>query len=163
MNLKSKSKNKIITIIMIILICIILFPFSYVSAEVNNDTYTYNNYNIKYKVSNIWDNYQNIEIEVINTGDEAIYNWALRYDAGGNISNVWNGTIHNSNGTNYIIKNAEYNYEILSGNSVTFGYTLQGEKLATLDNFELCSKRDEINEGCLMLTEAIQEVTAKKK
>ncbi len=142
-----KSVNRFISIFMIFLMFATLYISVPIAAVTTLNVFEYDNYKIIYSIVNEWDNYHNIEIKITNTGNETIYNWALGYDAGGDISNVWNGTIYNSKGTNYIIKNAGYNYEILPGNSVTFGYTLQGEKLAIPNSFELCSKRIEINEG----------------
>ncbi len=144
---KRKITIQILSAFMVVLIFMSTFLNIPVFAENNIDLFKYDDYVIKYSIVNEWDNHQNIEIKITNTGNETIYNWALGYDADGKISGIWNGTIYENKGTNYIIKNAGYNYEILPGNSVTFGYTLQGENLATPDNFELCSKRIEINKG----------------
>ncbi|MBQ8825998.1 MAG: cellulose binding domain-containing protein [Oscillospiraceae bacterium] len=95
-----------------------------ISAITKDIVLKYDNYDIEYNIVNEWDEFQNIEITITNTSDKTFYNWALGYDAGGEISGLWNGTVYDNNGTNYIIKNAGYNYEILPDESVTFGYTL---------------------------------------
>ena len=70
-------------------------------------------------------------------------NWALKYDANGEIGGLWNGTVYDSDSTKYIVKNAGYNYEILPEQTVTFGYTLTGENPEFPDTMELCSQRTE--------------------
>ena len=117
-------------------------------AEIGVSVFNYDDYVIEYSVVNEWDSYQNIEIKLTNTGSEPIYNWALKYDAGGEISNLWNGTIFENVGTNYIIKNNSYNYEVTAGESISFGYTLNGNDLTVPDSIENCADRVEITNGC---------------
>lgn len=120
-----------------------------VIAEGNttNSTYTGNGYKVNYNIKNSWDGNQNIEIVLTNTGSEPLLNWALKYDAHGEIGGLWNGTVYKLDSTKYIVKNAGYNYEILPEQTVTFGYTLTGETLDLPDNIELCSQRTERNDN----------------
>lgn len=90
---------------------------------------------------NEWTNNQSVQVTVTNTDDEPILNWALKYDAKGEINDLWNGSVYKQENTDYIIKNAVYNYEIKPNQSVNFGYTLTGEALAAPDKFEMCTKR----------------------
>ncbi len=117
------------------------------NAETGITVLNYDTYRVEYNVVSEWDGYQNIEVKLTNTGTEPIYNWALGYDAGGEILNAWSGIVFDSKGTNYIIKNAGYNYEILPNASVNFGYTLKGNNLITPGAFELCSKRVNVTDG----------------
>ena len=137
MDIKVKC-SKIIAIANVILIYMMLFPFVKTSAEKN--MYQYDKCNIMYTVKNEWENNQNVEITIKNTGNEPVYNWSLGFDAGGEIAGIWNGTIYDNNGTNYIIKNAGYNYEIQPDESVTFGYTLNNSD-SMPDDFILCQER----------------------
>lgn len=82
-----------------------------------------------------------------NTSSESILNWALGYDATGEISGIWNGYVYSKSDEDYIIKNAGYNYEIEPYQSINFGYTLSGDELEVPENFELCSKRVDKTEG----------------
>lgn len=71
----------------------------------------------------------------------------MGYNAGGEITGLWNGLIFDSRGFDYIIKNAGHNYEIMPNGSVSFGYTLKGDDLAVPDKFEICSERVGITDG----------------
>lgn len=113
-------------------------------AETGATTYSYDGYDVEYSVLNEWDNGQTVEIKVTNTGDDSILNWAVKYDAQGEISNLWNATVYDNEGEEYIIKNSGWNYEIAPGQTVNFGYTLTDYELDSPDNFVLCSERVEM-------------------
>ena len=102
---------------------------------------------MEYSVLNEWDNGQSVEVKVTNTGDEPILNWALKYDAEGEIGNLWNANVYDNEGENYIIKNSGWNYEIAPGQTVNFGYTLTDDEFKSPDSFALCSKRVEMTDG----------------
>ena len=118
-----------------------------VYAETGSTTYTYDGYKVDYTVTNEWFGNQNVNVTLTNTSNESILNWALGYDATGEISGIWNGYVYSKSDEDYIIKNAGYNYEIEPYQSVNFGYTLSGDELETPENFELCSKRVDKTEG----------------
>ncbi len=102
---------------------------------------------VEYNVQNEWTGYQNIDVRVTNTGTEPILNWALGYDAGGEIMGVYNGTVLSSDGTEYVIKNAGHNYEIAPNASANFGYTLRSDNPVLPEKFENLAKRVDISEG----------------
>ena len=112
-----------------------------VYAETGSATYTYDGYKVDYTVTNEWFGNQNVNVTLTNTSDEPILNWALGYDANGEISGIWNGYVYSKSDEDYIIKNSGYNYEIEPYRSVNFGYTLSGNELEAPERFELCSKR----------------------
>lgn len=115
-----------------------------VTAEDNTlRTYFGDGYEVNYSIKGSWDGNQNIEVTLTNTGSESLLNWALKYDAHGEIGGLWNGTVYDSDSTKYIVKNAGYNYEILPEQEVTFGYTLTGDDLEFPETVELCSQRTE--------------------
>ena len=103
-------------------------------ADNNSSVYIGNGYVVYYDIKSSWGNNQNIEIKIKNIGSETISNWALKYDAHGEISGLWNGIAYSSE-TQYIIKNAGYNYE------VNFGYCVTGEGLEIPKAFEICLQR----------------------
>lgn len=138
--------SRAVSIFMATIICLSLLPSFNLRAEMLSNIFTYNNYNIEYNVVNEWEGYQNIEIKLTNTGSEPIYNWALGYNAGGEIINTWNSTVYSNSGTDYIIKNAVYNYEVMPNESITFGYTLIGNNLTIPSSFENCTERIEISD-----------------
>lgn len=116
-------------------------------AETGTTTYSYDGYDVEYSVLNEWDNCQTVEIKVTNMSDDSILNWAVKYDAHGEISNLWNAAVYDNQGEDYIIKNSGWNYEIAPGQTVNFGYTLTDYESETPSDFELCSKRVELSEG----------------
>ena len=103
--------------------------------------YDLDGYSIDYTVTNEWIGHQNVSVKLTNTSDEPILNWALGYDAHGDVENIWNGNVSSKDDNGYIIKNAGYNYEIAPGSSVSYGYTLSGIDLSVPDSFEVLSKR----------------------
>ena len=118
-----------------------------VYAETGSTTYTYDGYKVDYTVTNEWFGNQNVNVTLTNTSDEPILNWALGYDANGEISGIWNGYVYSKSDEDYIIKNSGYNYEIEPYRSVNFGYTLSGNELEAPEHFELCSKRVDKTSG----------------
>lgn len=136
--------KRFLVILFITTIIVNLFiPFTIVANKQKQQKYNYDTYIINYSIINEWENSQNISITIANTGDESIIGWALQYDAGGEISNLWNGMIYESNGSKYIIKNSGYNFEIEPNTSITFGYTLSGTNLIIPSEIKLCSNREE--------------------
>ena len=116
-------------------------------AATGATTYSYDGYDVEYSVFSEWNNGQTVQIKITNTGDDSIMNWAFKYDAEGEINNLWNATVYDQRGEDYIIKNSGWNYEIAPGQSVNFGYTLINDEFTTPDNFALCSKRVEKTSG----------------
>ena len=85
-------KRRIISIFMSVIVLInIIVPVYASAADVadnNSSVYIGNGYVVYYDVKSSWGNNQNIEIK--NIGSETISNWALKYDAHGEISGLWN-------------------------------------------------------------------------
>lgn len=123
-----------------------LFTTVPVSAEIGKTTYNYDGYSVEYNVTNEWEGNQTVEVTVSNTGDESILNWALKYDAEGEISNLWNAGVYEQSTDEYVIKNAGWNYEIAPNQSVVYGYTLNGSTTLP-EKFEIYSKRVDVTEG----------------
>lgn len=126
---------------------ITMMPQIPVFAATGNTTYSYDGYDVEYSVYNEWDNGQTVQIKATNTGEDSILNWAFKYDAEGEITNLWNAAVYDQQGEDYIIKNSGWNYEIAPGQSVNFGYTLVNDEFTTPDSFTLCSKRVEKTSG----------------
>ena len=116
-------------------------------AETGATTYSYDGYDVEYSVLNEWDNSQSVEVKVTNTGGDSILNWAFKYEAEGEISGLWNASVYNNQGEDYVIKNGGWNYEIAPGQTINFGYTLFGDDPTAPEKFELCSKRVEVASG----------------
>ena len=99
-------KRRIISIFMSVIVPInIIVPVYASAADVadnNSSVYIGNGYVVYYDIKSSWGNNQNIEIKIKNIGSETISNWALKYDAHGEISGLWNGIAYSSE-TQYII------------------------------------------------------------
>ncbi|MDO4945617.1 MAG: cellulose binding domain-containing protein, partial [Ruminococcus sp.] len=137
-------KKRIISLLLsLVIMAAFVIPINVFAEEETTRTYTGNSYEITYDIKGSWVGNQNVEVTIRNTGTESLLNWALKYDAHGEINGLWNGTVFSSDSTKYIVKNAGYNYEIQPEQSVTFGYTLSGEYMEFPEAIELCSQRTE--------------------
>ena len=84
-----KIRNLLLVMIMIFNV---VAPCTVTALELTEKVYTYNDYIIAYNIISSWTNNQNINITVSNISDESIVGWALKYDAGGEINGLWNGS-----------------------------------------------------------------------
>ncbi len=137
----SQRLKKSVSAILAAAMSLSLFTAIPVSADIGRTTYNYDGYSVDYNITNEWDGAQTVELTVSNTGTDSILNWALKYDAEGEISNLWNADLYEQNGDEYVIKNVGWNFEIAPSQSVTYGYTLSGNDIALPDSFEIYSKR----------------------
>ncbi|MDO5557979.1 MAG: cellulose binding domain-containing protein [Oscillospiraceae bacterium] len=124
-----------------------LMPSISVFAQTGKTVYSFDGYDVEYNVVNEWEEGQSVEVKITNTSDESLYNWAIKYDAEGTISRLWNASVVDSDETDYVIRNKSYNYEIKPDQSVKFGYTLSDDDYITPDDFELCSVRKDLTDG----------------
>lgn len=131
-----------ILLLVIAMFCNFVMPFNTFATESVNYSFEYSHFTVNYNIINSWDDNQNIEVKITNTGDEPIRNWAIQYNSCGVITGLWGGELLNES----IIKNAYYNSDIDVGTSVTFGYTLTNV-IGTPNEFALCSYREEKTDG----------------
>ena len=118
-----------------------------VYAATGTTVYTYDGYEVSYSVTNEWNGGQNVSVTITNTGSESILNWALKYDAEGSITNLYNAVIYDSSETQYVVKNNNWNFEIAPNQSVNFGYDLYEDSFSVPTEFELCSECTNISNG----------------
>lgn len=130
-----------------LLVFALVLPLAVYSDYPETKIYTHEDYLVEYRVMNSWENAQNITVTISNMGDNSIISWAVKYNAGGEITGLWNGVIYKSKSENYIIKNVGYNSEIKPNESITFGYTLSGEDLTVPEDIEICSHRSVKSSG----------------
>lgn len=105
------------------------------------------NYKITYAITGSWESHESIEIILENTGTENINDWSVVMDTTGVIMDLWNATQQSGNEGQTIIKCQNYNSIILPGNSITFGYTLEGENLKIPENIKIAGMAKEIETG----------------
>ena len=128
-------------------LAIVAMPVIPAFAETGVTTYSFDGYDVEYSVKNEWTEGQSVEVKITNTGDEPILNWAFKYNAEGEIRDLWNASVYDTKETSYIIKNVGWNYEIAPDASVSFGYTLSDYSGTNPDKFELCAKRVDKTDG----------------
>ncbi len=86
--------------------------------------YSSDNFDVKFKLDNVWDAGYNATVTITNTSDSIIENWCLTFPLNETISNIWNATITKEHDDFYVIKNAGWNQDIAVGGSVSFGMTV---------------------------------------
>ncbi len=86
------------------------------------EIYEGDNYKITFILDGYWDGGYNAKVKIKNTSDTAMDNWYLTFDFANTISNIWNAEISSFEDGNYIVKNAGYNQDIVSGETIEFGF-----------------------------------------
>lgn len=128
-------KRKYFSLLLAIaMLCNFIMPFTAFANESTSKEFEYLNFTVNYIINNSWENNQNVEIKITNTGSETIQNWAMKFDPCGTITGLWGAELSND----CVIKNAYYNADIAVGSSINFGYTLTGVSGIPSD-FSLCS------------------------
>jgi aryl-phospho-beta-D-glucosidase BglC (GH1 family) len=58
----------------------------------------------------------------ITAGDVALNGWTIAFDAGFEITQIWNAEILSRSGTTYVIRNLDWNGTVAANGTVTFGF-----------------------------------------
>lgn len=126
---------------------IVILPPNAFALSGESRTYEKDGYTVTYKIGSEWENNRTVEVNIKNTGEESILNWALKYDVGGEMSNLWNSKLYDKGEDYVIIKNNGYNYEIEPEQSVSCGYIVTGKETVIPEDIELCSRRIDVSAG----------------
>lgn len=103
----------------------VAMPFTVAAEEPTSRTYTYDDYEVTYNVTNSWGDTETVSITLTNTGDEIIENWMLTYDDfNGEISDIWDAEVTETDSGYEYVRNVGYNANIPPNQSISFGYTL---------------------------------------
>ena len=95
-------------------------------------------YTIDFKVTSDWGQAFNGEISITNNTEETIEDWTLEFDFDRNIERFWTAEIVEHEGEHYVIKNAGYNANIASGQTITLGLSgTQGNVKTVPQNYKL--------------------------
>lgn len=92
--------------------------FDYIITEKEEPNYTAN-----FRVTNQWNTGFQGEIVLTNISDEVIRNWNLGFETDFKINNMWNASIKEHIGQNYVIGYTDWNQFINPGTSVVIGFT----------------------------------------
>ncbi len=109
------------------------------AEKVNEHEYVYSDYSVLYSVVNEWSGYQSVEIKLTNTGEESLFGWGLKYDAGGTIDKIWDAKILSQNETEYIVKGESHLRVLAPGKSASFGYILSCDNPEMPGNIVVCN------------------------
>ena len=142
-------KKKIFSIFAsVVMVCnaLIIVPFSSFANEENICTYTYDNYQVSYDITNSWGNTKSISVTLSNTSDSTIENWMLYFDPNGQVNNLVNAQeAQTSTGITYF-RNSGYNSNINPHSSISFSYMVDNCETPP-ESFTLCQKRIEKESG----------------
>ena len=144
--MKKRIISGILSAVMAINVITIL-PANAFAIGTESKIYEKDGYTVTYQIGSEWDGNRSVEVSIKNTGEESILNWALKYDVGGEVYNLWNSKVYDSSEEYTVIKNNGYNYEIEPGQSANYGYIVKGEETVIPEDIELCSRRIEVKSG----------------
>ncbi|SET66259.1 cellulose binding domain-containing protein, partial [[Clostridium] polysaccharolyticum] len=148
-----KWKKRILSVLLILAIMGNVIVPSSIQAETAKEgqavkqietekTYTEDGLNITFQITSQWDGACNTQVTIQNTSKKTRNNWALQFRMAGDIVQIWNGTVYQHENDKYIIKNAGYNEQIKSGQSIQFGYmTKTNAAFALPDSVKILSRQ----------------------
>ncbi len=102
---------------------------------------------ITYSIANEWTGNQQVSVSITNNSEETLRNWAIKLGGTGTVTNIWNATVLKNDGELCVIRNNGYNYEIIPGETVEFGFMQQGEDLRLPENISICSRTADSSES----------------
>ena len=89
----NKGFKRFIALFIVAVLLVGSVPCSVNAQEATQRVYTHEGYEIIYSVAGRWDNNQNINVTVSNTGEQDICGWAVSLVPGGEIYNIWNARV----------------------------------------------------------------------
>jgi len=103
--------------------------------KIDNNTYRYETEQIEvvYQLTSQYGNTYHVDTTITNTTNETIHNWILEVPIEDRIQNIWNGVVLQDDTLR--IKNAGYNQDILSGESVNFGFIANYESEVSIPRY----------------------------
>lgn len=115
--------------------------------------YDGNGYKVELVFTDVWQGACNANLTINNTSTEVIDNWALSFELGGEILNIWNAYVYekaiipqgDSSSYRYTIKNAGHNMDIPVGGQVETGMSIKLDEntnsLLLPDNFIMAQRK----------------------
>ena len=97
-------------------------------------------YSVEYVLDSDWGNGFTARVILTNHTADVLEDWTLEFDFDREITSIWNGVIEAHEGNHYVIKNAGYNCEIKTGESVSVGILVEeGNSEKSISNISLTS------------------------
>lgn len=84
-------------------------------------------FQVSFKITHTWDHHYNADIVLMNMSVEKINNWEIEFTFDNKIQNIWDARVASEEDGCYVIHNADWNQDIDSGKSVSFGITVAYE------------------------------------
>lgn len=145
----NKGFKRFIALFIVAVLLVGSVPCSVNAQEATQRVYTHEGYEIIYSVAGRWDNNQNINVTVSNTGEQDICGWAVSLVPGGEIYNIWSARVitceggENSaeNTAEYLIRSENYNGCIPVGGSISFGYQVATDSVEFPTDIKLCAEK----------------------
>lgn len=110
--------------------------------------YKGNGYEVELAIDSQWEDAFNGNITIINTGTVVIEDWVLEFNMDNQIVNIWNGIIHNHEGSTYVIKSAGWNQDIPVGGSINFGFSATGNIIYYPESYIIPTSIQNADETC---------------
>lgn len=83
-------------------------------------------YSVEYILDNDWGTGFTARMLLTNHTETVLEDWTLEFDFDREITNIWNAVIEEHEGNHYVIKNAGYNANVVSGSAISFGFNGEG-------------------------------------
>ena len=120
-------------------------------SELSGEPYIfdYDSFRVEWKVVSHWEGACNVSVSLTNKSDETIHNWNLSFLSEDEIINPYNARItsEGSNGNKWTFKNAEYNQDIRSDESIQFGFQVNyGERIDIPFSYSIDSSEKKVSD-----------------
>jgi len=110
--------------------------------------YETDSYVVEFWVEDSWEDSKKISVSIENKGKSSINNWSIAFDMCGKIIEIWDAKVCAQVEELYVIKNVDYNQDILPGEAVTFGFIAEiGDEFMLPKEFLVPMKTTEVNSG----------------
>ena len=123
----------------------------FLESEISGEPYIfdYDSFRVEWKVVSHWEGACNVSVSLTNKSDETIHNWNLSFLSEDEIINPYNARItsEGSNGNKWTFKNAEYNQDIRSDESIQFGFQVNyGERIDIPFSYSIDSSEKKVSD-----------------
>lgn len=95
------------------------------------------NFAIRFKVVSQWEHTYQAELEITNTSDQPIENWMLSFPMENKITSIWDAVLQSPEPGVCLIQNAGWNQDIAAGQTVSFGFTAEGDSIYYPDSYSI--------------------------
>lgn len=146
MKILKQFKKITATIVALELICSPTNITVFAEENTKLEVFDGNGFEVSYSVKNNWESNYIIDASIKNTTDTTIEDWCLIYLSTDKINDIWNATAEQNDNIT-IISNSVYNQDIAPGETVTYSFCVDTEKLYFPDKFELISEPSLLDES----------------